>query len=192
MTFFGLMFNFIFKSMPPTVMLMPFEMLSKTFGGLALTALGMSMANKLFFLKGQVLLSAICLIFAKTIMLPLVAKVIVSGLIKDDVYIPSDGFEFNCTNAADERMHPEDCQSYDLSVFAFVMSTFPTAPGVLAFSMQYGVDATEMAAGTVLCTIVSAPLMFVTAKMAFIREIEEVGNSTGVQDTINNVGQVRI
>ena len=79
MTFFGLMFNFIFKSMPPSVMLMPFEMLSKTFGGLALTALGMSMANKLFFLKGQALLSATCLIFAKTIMLPLIAKVMVSG-----------------------------------------------------------------------------------------------------------------
>lgn len=64
---------------------MPFEMLSKTFGGLALIALGMSMANKIFFLKGPALLSCVCLIFAKTIIMPVMAKVIVSSLIHDKV-----------------------------------------------------------------------------------------------------------
>ena len=113
-----------------------------------------------------------------------------AGLIPDEVYVAADGSPFNCTNEEDVRLHPAVCQSYDLSVFAFVQSTFPTAPGVLAFAMQYGVDATEMAAGTVLCTIVSAPLMFVTAKMAFIREIEEVGNATQVQETVDNAAQV--
>ena len=139
-------------------------------------------------------MSAICLIFAKTILLPLLAKVIVSGLNPDTVYIASDAaraLNINCTSAADEQRNPLECQSYDLSVFAFVYSTFPTAPGVLAFALQYGVDATEMAAGTVLCTIISAPLMFVTAKMAFIVQIEDVGNqTTGVQNTVEDVAQV--
>ena len=66
MTFAGLVFNFIFKGAPPSVMLAPFEMLSKTFGGLALTALGMSMANKIFYLKGQARVSEI----RKTLPLP--------------------------------------------------------------------------------------------------------------------------
>lgn len=96
----------------------------------------------------------------------------------------------NCTGVADAKLHPIECQAFDLSIFSFVYSTFPTAPGVLAFALQYGVDATEMAAGTVLCTIVSAPLMFVTAKMAFIEEIEEGGNTSALQETVQDVAQV--
>ena len=101
-----------------------------------------------------------------------------------------DGSDVNCTGVADAKLHPIECQAFDLSIFSFVYSTFPTAPGVLAFALQYGVDATEMAAGTVLCTIVSAPLMFVTAKMAFIEEIEEGGNTSALQETVQDVAQV--
>jgi predicted permease len=189
MTMLGTILNFVFGHMPPEVFLEPFELLSKTFGGLALTALGMSMANQLFYLKESALLSALCIIFAKTIIMPLMAKTIVGSMIIEDVYISSTGATPVC-NASIALDDGSDCQAYDLGVFAFVYSTFPTAPGVLAFALQFGVDATEMAAATVLCTVVSAPLMFVTAQMAFVREFKEENSTGNAQETIDSASQV--
>jgi len=39
----------------------------------------------------------------------------------------------------------------------FIISTFPTAPGVLAFSMQYGIEPNQIASMVVLCTLLSVP-----------------------------------
>ena len=44
-----------------------------------------------------------------------------------------------------------------------------------------------MASGIVLCTMVSAPLMFVTAKMAFVKDM---GNSSSYLEEFADVAQV--
>ena len=59
-----------------------------------------------------------------------------------------------------------------LRLQAFVYSTFPTAPGVLAFSLQYGVEPVAVASMVVLCTLLSAPIMYVSAKLAMLSDNE--------------------
>ena len=73
---------------------------------------------------------------------------------------------------------------YNLSLFGFIYGTFPTAPGVCSlmtrnvstiitavvmqafvFAVEYGVDVDVTAATMVLCTILSAPVMFISARV---------------------------
>lgn len=59
-------------------------------------------------------------------------------------------------------------ETLDLSTYGFFYGTFPTAPGVFVFATQYLIDVDLIASAMVACTFLSAPLMFVSAKMITI------------------------
>lgn len=80
-----------------------------------------------------------------------------------------------------------ESETMDLSTYGFLYGTFPSAPTVFVFSTQYGIDVDlvlllisnlcrrymlfsllQIASAMVVCTFVSAPLMFVSAKMITI------------------------
>ena len=49
--------------------------------------------------------------------------------------------------------------------FSFLYGTFPPALGVMSYASQYQVSPELVSAGIVLCTAVSAPLMFLSAQI---------------------------
>lgn len=56
-------------------------------------------------------------------------------------------------------------ETLDLSTYGFLYGTFPSAPTVFVFATQYNLDVDLIASAMVACTFLSAPLMFVSAKM---------------------------
>ena len=56
-------------------------------------------------------------------------------------------------------------ETVDLANFGFLYGTFPTAPGVFVYATHFGVDVDLIASAMVACTFLSAPLMFISAKM---------------------------
>lgn len=53
----------------------------------------------------------------------------------------------------------------ELSTYAFLYGTFPSAPGVFVIATQYQTDIDLIATSMVACTFVSGPLMFISSKM---------------------------
>lgn len=53
----------------------------------------------------------------------------------------------------------------ELSTYAFLYGTFPAAPGVFVIATQYQIDIDLIATSMVACTFISGPLMFISAKM---------------------------
>ena len=90
------------------------------------------------------------LITLKIIVLPLVAREVVSQLIP-------------LGHSANETEH--------LSNFAFLYGTFPTAPSVFVYAAKYDVEQDLVATAMVACTFVAAPIMFMSARLLSITEI---------------------
>lgn len=59
----------------------------------------------------------------------------------------------------------------DLSTFGFLYGTFPAAPGVFVIASQYNQDVDLIASSMVASTFISAPLMFMSAKMIAIHNL---------------------
>jgi predicted permease len=62
-------------------------------------------------------------------------------------------------------------ETTDLSTFGFLYGTFPSAPGVFVVANQYNCDIDLIASAMVACTFISAPLMFISAKMISITKL---------------------
>ena len=62
-------------------------------------------------------------------------------------------------------------ETVELSNFGFLYGTFPTAPGVFVYATHFGVDVDLVASAMVACTFLSAPLMFISAKMLTLRNL---------------------
>lgn len=118
-----MIFNLIFTHELPAVIEQPFAILANAFSAGALVMLGMSMNGRMFYLRGPRLLVALILILMKTVILPIATKTVMHMLDPGDTY-----------NAD----------------FAFIIATFPTAPGVLAFAMQYHVEPVQVASMVLL------------------------------------------
>lgn len=141
MTFLGLIANFGFKGAPPAVLLNPAMMVGSAFSATALLTLGMSMVGKVALLQGPNLFTASLLVFGKIILLPIVTRAVAESF------------------ALDEQS----------GIFLFLYSMIPSAPGALAFALHYNVVPSETAAAVVLCTIIAAPIMFISAKVSSSR-----------------------
>lgn len=89
--------------------------------------------GKIQTLKGRMLIRSLSLICAKTVILPVLITILLSAL-KETEYIAADG------------------TSYHLNLFGFLVGTFPTAPGVFSYAMEYNVDPEDTASALVLGT----------------------------------------
>ncbi|XP_056633190.1 integral membrane protein GPR155 [Diorhabda sublineata] len=146
MTILGIIGNLIFKHNVPVFLSGTLQVLGSAFSASALFLLGLRMVGKVHKLKGATLVVPGILIMVKLLVLPLVTREAISIL------------------------HPgyNETETVDLSTYGFLYGTFPSAPTVFVFSTQYSIDIDLIASAMVVCTFVSVPLMFVSAKMITI------------------------
>lgn len=143
MTFLGIVGNFIFSHSVPHVLASILEVFGNAFSASALFLLGLMMVGKVHKLKGTALVIPGILISVKLLVLPLV--------IRESIILLNAG-----DNATETR---------DLSTYGFLYGTIPTAPALFIFTLRYNLEIDLIASAMVACTFLSAPLMFVSAKV---------------------------
>lgn len=143
MTVLGIAGNFVFKHSVPRLLAVVLEVLGNAFSASALFLLGLMMVGKLHKLKGTALVIPGILISIKLLVLPLV--------IRESIIL---------LNAGDN-----DTETRDLSTYGFLYGTIPTAPALFIFTLWYNLEVDLIASAMVACTFLSAPLMFVSAKV---------------------------
>lgn len=143
MTVLGIIGNLIFKHNVPHMLAAILEILGNAFSASALFLLGLMMVGKIHKLKGTALVIPGILICVKLLVLPLV--------IRESIILLNAG-----DNVTETR---------DLSTYGFLYGTIPTAPALFIFTLRYNLEIDLIASAMVACTFLSAPLMFVSAKM---------------------------
>ncbi|XP_066144893.1 lysosomal cholesterol signaling protein [Euwallacea fornicatus] len=146
MTILGIAGNYIFKHEVPSYLSGILNVLGSAFSASSLFLLGLRMVGKIHKLTGATLVVPGILIMVKLIVLPLITREVVNVL----------------------HAGVNSSETLDLSTYGFFYGTFPTAPGVFVFATQYSIDIDLVASAMVACTFLSAPLMFVSAKMITI------------------------
>lgn len=143
MTVLGIIGNVIFDHNLPPMIAVTLEVLGNAFSASALFLLGLMMVGKIHKLRGAALVIPGILISIKLLVLPLV--------IRESVVLIKAGI--NSTDTS------------DLSTFGFLYGTIPTAPALFIFTLRYSIDIDLIASAMVVCTFLSAPLMFLSAKL---------------------------
>ncbi|XP_002021255.2 integral membrane protein GPR155 [Drosophila persimilis] len=151
MTLLGVAGGFLFPHGLPEMVSSTLRTLGQSFSATALFLLGLKIVggrgteNKSigFLLPGV-------LILVKILVLPLV--------IRQTVNIMQAGQNFNDTT--------------ELSTFGFLYGTFPAAPGAFVIATQYNMEVELVARSMVFCTFISAPLMFISAKMISLTNLK--------------------
>lgn len=143
MTLLGVLGNVTMKNNVPLYIANILDTLGSAFAASALFLLGVRMVGKVHTLRGATLVVPGILIMVKLLAMPLVTREVVSIL----------NAGYNTT------------ETVDLSTFGFLYGTFPSAPAVFVFATQYALDIDLIASSMVACTFLSAPLMFISAKM---------------------------
>ena len=149
MTLLGILTKFIFTGSPPEALQKVLSKLGAAFGCLAPFTLGLGMVGKFKFLQGGNLSTLIIMMIIKCIISPLSCHMMVS---QASLWLHG---------AIDLR----------LSNFSFLYGTFPPALGVMSYATHYQVTPELVSAGIVLCTAVSAPLMFLSAQILTILSV---------------------
>ena len=150
MTVLGVITNLIFSGSPPAILQQVLTKLGAAFSCLAPFTLGLGMVGKFRFLKGGNLSTLIILIIIKCFLSPLSCHMMVSQA----------------------SLWLESTADLSLSNLSFLYGTFPPALGVMSYAAQYQVSQELVSAGIVLCTAVSAPLMFLAAQILTILSVD--------------------
>ncbi|XP_058838911.1 integral membrane protein GPR155 [Topomyia yanbarensis] len=149
MTVLGVVGGQIFRNGLPIVLSSVLQVLGNSFSATSLFLLGLRMVGNASTLQGPGCILPGILIIAKLLVLPLVTR--------QTVNIMNAGANFTETT--------------DLSTFGFLYGTFPAAPGVFVIASQYNQDVDLIACSMVASTFISAPLMFISAKMITITNL---------------------
>ncbi|EDO43618.1 predicted protein [Nematostella vectensis] len=155
MTFIGILGNFILKQEVPSLFVGLLDVLGQSFFASALFFLGLKMVGNMKKQLGYGLIVPFLLIFAKMLLLPLLAREFVQVLHVSNVRNGTDSW----------------------SMFGFLYGTFPTAPTVVIFASKYGVETDVMASSMVIGTFLSAPLMYISARMAAMKYTHQVSSA---------------
>ncbi|XP_067118557.1 lysosomal cholesterol signaling protein-like [Centruroides vittatus] len=147
MTFLGIFGNILFHHKLPLIISQLLDVFGTAYPACALFLLGHNIVGTFKLLKGITFIVPILLISAKILILPLLIRELV-------IHLANDG-------TTEENK--------DLSNFGFLYGTFPTAPTVFIFATQYEMSTEIVAPGMVACTMLSAPLMFVSASMTTLQ-----------------------
>ncbi|XP_072752130.1 lysosomal cholesterol signaling protein [Anoplolepis gracilipes] len=143
MTVLGIIGNLIFNHNVPRLLAAILEVFGNAFSASALFLLGSMMVGKIHKLKGAALVIPGILISVKLLVLPLV--------IRESIIL---------LNAGDNLT-----ETRNLSTYGFLYGTIPTAPALFIFTLRYNLEIDLIASAMVACTFLSAPLMFVSAKV---------------------------
>ncbi|XP_026683997.1 integral membrane protein GPR155, partial [Diaphorina citri] len=133
------------------------KVFSSAFSATALFLLGLRMVGKVQTLHGTALIVPGVLIGVKLVIVPLVLRQVVYALLT--------AFPDNApTNGT------ASVEAY--STFAFLYGTVPSAPGVFVYATSYNLDVELIASSMVACTFLSAPIMFVSARLISLTTLE--------------------
>ncbi|XP_015437374.1 PREDICTED: integral membrane protein GPR155 [Dufourea novaeangliae] len=143
MTVLGIVGNLVFSHVIPCALATVLDVFGNAFSASALFLLGLMMVGKVHKLKGTALVIPGILICVKLLVLPLV--------IRESIILLNAG-----ENITDTQ---------DLSTYGFLYGTIPTAPALFIFTLRYNLEIDLIASAMVACTFLSAPLMFVSAKL---------------------------
>ena len=148
MTFLGILGNLVFHSSMPEVIHNFMATLGSAFSASALFLLGLRMVGQgggkqSGAAAATSLITPFILVTMKSLVLPVIAREIVSQL--------GAGRDAN--------------ETLDLSNYAFLYGTIPTAPSVFVYATNYDVVPDMVARTLTASTFIAAPLMFVTAKL---------------------------
>ncbi|KAL7733374.1 hypothetical protein ACLKA6_004864 [Drosophila palustris] len=154
MTLLGVAGGFMFPKGLPEMVASVLRVFGQSFSATALFLLGLKIVGGGTGSErkqvGMGLLLPSVLILVKILVLPLVCR--------QTVNIIQAGDNFNDTT--------------ELSTFGFLYGTFPAAPGAFVIATQYNVEVELIARSMVLCTFISAPLMFISAKMISLTNLK--------------------
>ncbi|KAJ2944304.1 hypothetical protein O0L34_g18290 [Tuta absoluta] len=152
MTVLGILGNILFKHKLSIYIEGLLQVFGNAFSASALFLLGLRMVGQIHRLKGPALLLPCVLIMVKLIVLPVVMREFVSAL--------KPGYN--------------DTETSSLSTYAFLYGTIPTAPAVFVFSNLYQLEIDLMASSMVICTFLSAPMMYLSAQViSLVKDYEE-------------------
>jgi len=149
MTFLGVIANLIFQSNPPVIITLLLSKLGAAFSACAPFTLGLGMVGKFQHIHSQNLPILVGLMIVKCFLSPILSYSMVAEC-HQAIY----GF-------VDRK----------LVNFAFLYGTFPTALGVMSYATQYNTNPELVSAGIVLGTILSAPLMYVSAEILKVYDL---------------------
>ncbi|ESO88023.1 hypothetical protein LOTGIDRAFT_126759 [Lottia gigantea] len=161
MTAIGIIGNVVFKQKVPYIIDDILQVLGNAFSASALFYLGLNLVGKLKGQLGIAMVVPILLIAAKSILLPLLTWEVIGWL--------------ETSQSLNE--------SSSLGMYGFLYGTFPTAPSVFLYASQYNVAQDLIATSMVAGTFVSAPLMFVSAKMMTVVVESELDYKSLLLDT---------
>lgn len=148
MTVLGIIGNIIFKHKLSVYIEGLLEVFGQSFAACALFLLGLRMVGQIHRLRGPALLLPCVLIMVKLLVLPIVMRESVNAL----------------------KAGYNESETLSLSTYAFLYGTIPTAPAVFVFSNLYQLEIDLMASSMVICTFLSAPMMFMSAQMISINK----------------------
>lgn len=148
MTILGIVGNLLFHGSMPSVIHDFMATLGSAFSSSALFLLGLRMVGQVGSSTERPeskisLVTPFILITMKSLVLPILAREAVS--------------QFEAGANANETL--------DLSNYAFLYGTIPTAPSVFVYATKYNVLSDTIAGAITANTFIAAPLMFVTAKL---------------------------
>ncbi|KAM9803436.1 lysosomal cholesterol signaling protein [Syngnathus typhle] len=149
MVIIGIGAHFILHQKIPAFMEDFVDGLATSFGGAALFYLGLSMAGHLKKLTRSTVVTLILLLTAKLLLLPLICKDMVDLL---------------------DNTNPSNQSS--LSNYAFLYGVFPTAPSVAIYAGYYNAQLEVVISGMVISTLLSAPIMFTSAWLLTLRQMD--------------------
>ena len=169
MTVIGVILNFLLNRSIPWLIEPLIKSLGDSFNALALFYLGYLMVNRIKNLNFNIILIITILIFVKSLVFPLLSREFV--------------FHIESFNK-DSSTSLEDINS--LSSYAFLYGTFPSAPSLYFYITKYKLIAEDIISpGLVFGTLVSVPLMIVSAKMITF-ELDHKNNQTSIQFNNNS------
>ena len=145
-TLFGVIFNQIFQQHLPNILESILTPIAQSFTGTALFYLGLTMVGKLSRLHVHLVITVFLLSIIKLIIFPLILRQVIVFLVK-----PING------NFSD---------TIEYSNLGFLYGTAPTAPSVIFYVPESNFPLQAIAStGLVVSTILSGPIIFVSAKM---------------------------
>ncbi|KAL5292337.1 GPR155 family protein [Megaselia abdita] len=160
MTVLGVAGGFIFPNGLPEIIAGVLRVLGNSFSATALFLLGLKIVGQGSSFKGSGSLIPGILIIVKLLVLPLVTR--------QTVNIMQSGANLNETT--------------ELSTYGFLVGTFPAAPGAFVVASQYNLDVELIAKSMVACTFISAPLMFISAKMISLTNLNPEDHITELDE----------
>uniref|UniRef100_A0A3B4C449 G protein-coupled receptor 155b n=1 Tax=Pygocentrus nattereri TaxID=42514 RepID=A0A3B4C449_PYGNA len=173
MVMVGIICHFLFGGHVPALLGEFVDGLADSFGGAALFYLGLTMVGQMHKLNRSTGVTLILLITAKLLMMPLMCK---------------DMLELLDAGNSGNR----SANHSSLSDYAFLYGVFPTAPSVAIYAGQYNMQLEVVTSGMVISTLLSAPIMYLSAWLLTIPWMEARHLISELQEVSFNISIISL